>query len=1849
MAAFNFPNSPSDGDTHTENGLTYVWDGTNGAWKRSPASLSKGVKGDKGNAGTDGDKGSKGDNKGEQGDKGEPGDVTAKGAKGEPGDKGDEGDKGNKGDVEAQGNKGDEGQKGEPGDKGDEGVKGEIGSTGAGMAVGGIVAWSGSASSLPSGYFLCDGSAISRSTYAPLYDIVGTTHGSGDGSSTFNLPDLRDRFIVGASNSTGDTSYPGLSPGATGGTADASLVAHSHTITDPGHFHTTLNYVARSNYAEPRNFGVGTDGNLNSTGDTNSKTTGITVDSNGGSATGKNLPPFYSLAYIIQYAQGGDVAKGQKGEAGSDGTDGDKGQKGEAGADNSTKGQKGEAGSGGGDSVWETTSAGINTSSNVGIGTNLSGSGSHLLHLLQGTGCGTIGAGVGELVVESNNAATIQLLSPSGNINPQTIYFGDESSVSSGRIQYSHSSDSMIFKTNGNNERLRIGSSGISTIYGKGVITDTGGDVLTLESTVNTSRTTIKFNTDGNDWELGSRGSVGDPMNTFYIFDHTASEYRMVIDSSGDIGIGTTNPFGMLEVQKNGVPAIISNYNNSKHVQMDVGNDGGGLQVTTGNHFAINHQPYADRGTNNNLTERFRITSGGMLIKGHTGSAGQIETQFNQQNQFHGNDRKGGIRITDFSDSAFSANLEFVKSRAGTVGVNTTLQDGDRIGSIYWGGANGTNFQPGAFLTVKTDGTVSSTSMPTAIIFGTNSGNNLTERFRIGSSGQFGLSGANYGTSGQVLTSNGSSSAPSWQTVSSSGSTSDKISEGNTKAEVVDTGSNGHFLVETEGTERLRITSTGQLDLAGDMQFTVANPELEFNNGGPRFRVPAANTLAIHNGGGLGSTNNEVVRITSNGSVGIGTDDITSGAKLEVVSAQLGGTAGNTQEVVRLHSPDVSNNTSYRFTNYRRTNGTSNTSSEMRFRRRVDVTDMGYFGLGDQYASIGYGTTEKFRIASDGKVGIGTTNPQKTLHVSTSDNSVARFETTAVTGRLDFKASGSSGIPMLEWKDNDFNIKTTGHLSDPVISIKSDGRVGIGTTNPDAAVTSSNTAKLAVGIVTAFKYYGDGSNLTGISGGATGVSRVAVLKDQKDNQRDGGTFTASGWRDRDLTVEEDPSNFVDFTAGGSQSSGSGGNTPGYWSLPAGTYKIDWAAVAHNVNRHKTRLVYSTTQSHISTAGLNASASIVEGNNANVLTSGTYPLSTNSIGSKVITLTETTWFKVMHYCSSTMTGSGFGKRQSTQTGNESVTGSNIYAQVIIEDLATAIKEQDLGTTKVAVLRDEKTSGTEGGQYTAGVWHTRTLNVEYDPSSFVSLSSNVFSMAAGDYKISWRAPGFHCDGFQTRIAYTTDSTFSSGINYYYGSSQYSGETGSGGGNYSDSVDESEGEYVSSTAATTYYRIEQKIGTSEGSTDFGLAATMGLEVYLQVSIEDLATALKSGVTIGDKIEEGNTSAEVIDTGTNGKFVVKTEGVERVIVDPSGYLNTRADIRLRRTSTDDGALYFGDTNDNYIFGSDTDDVLTFAIAGNEKLRLKTTSNTYANCDDIVLNNAGGVATTNNVTGVINMGSSYYHDGTGTDQGNGSGHWSVIKLHLWKDNDATTNSQTINNIYGLGVSHGMMEIQTDGVLGFFVGNDGTESGSRLERMRIHTSGLVSIGGGQLGNESGLGVRSAGNTCVLKAEGNRQHNPLICWNNHNAGAGAIQQIQFGDGTTYASRGSITTNGSNVTYGGTSDYRLKQDEVLITDGIEKVKLLKPRRFKWKNNLNLGICDGFFAHEIEESNPTSQATIGTKDAVATESDVNVGLATSIGDPIYQQVDQTKLIPVLTAALKEAIAKIETLEAKVAALEG
>ena len=103
----------------------------------------------------------------------------------------------------------------------------------------------------------------------------------------------------------------------------------------------------------------------------------------------------------------------------------------------------------------------------------------------------------------------------------------------------------------------------------------------------------------------------------------------------------------------------------------------------------------------------------------------------------------------------------------------------------------------------------------------------------------------------------------------------------------------------------------------------------------------------------------------------------------------------------------------------------------------------------------------------------------------------------------------------------------------------------------------------------------------------------------------------------------------------------------------------------------------------------------------------------------------------------------------------------------------------------------------------------------------------------------------------------------------------------------------------------------------------------------------------------------------------------------------------------------------------------------------------------------------------------------------------------------------------------------------------------------------------------------------------------------------------------------------------SDYRLKTNIAPLQDGIEKVKQLKVHRFNWKDRLEENKVDGFLAHEITSVVP--EAVTGDKDAVRED-----------GTEEYQQIDQSKLVPLLTAALKEAIDKLEKLEARIQTLE-
>ena len=138
-------------------------------------------------------------------------------------------------------------------------------------------------SSAPTGYLLCDGAAISRSTYSTLFGLLATTYGSGDGSSTFNIPDLRGRVIAGH----GGTLLSG-SADAIGATNAHSTKTHTLSIAEmPAHDHTynrTTNVTAGGSTAIE-------DGPVTGT---------ATSSSTGGDGAHNNVQPTIILNYIIK-------------------------------------------------------------------------------------------------------------------------------------------------------------------------------------------------------------------------------------------------------------------------------------------------------------------------------------------------------------------------------------------------------------------------------------------------------------------------------------------------------------------------------------------------------------------------------------------------------------------------------------------------------------------------------------------------------------------------------------------------------------------------------------------------------------------------------------------------------------------------------------------------------------------------------------------------------------------------------------------------------------------------------------------------------------------------------------------------------------------------------------------------------------------------------------------------------------------------------------------------------------------------------------------------------------------------------------------------------------------------------------------------------------------------------------------------------------------------------------------------------------------------------------------------------------------------------------------------------------
>jgi len=243
-------------------------------------------------------------------------------------------------------------------------------------------------------------------------------------------------------------------------------------------------------------------------------------------------------------------------------------------------------------------------------------------------------------------------------------------------------------------------------------------------------------------------------------------------------------------------------------------------------------------------------------------------------------------------------------------------------------------------------------------------------------------------------------------------------------------------------------------------------------------------------------------------------------------------------------------------------------------------------------------------------------------------------------------------------------------------------------------------------------------------------------------------------------------------------------------------------------------------------------------------------------------------------------------------------------------------------------------------------------------------------------------------------------------------------------------------------------------------------------------------------------------------------------------------------------------------------------------------------------LTNAGGTSIPNGTL----IGQIEFESKDSTDAGVGS----IIRSEL---HNTTTGSCSMYFKTGIPSTLGtQMALLFDGTL--VVGNSGSNQGGR--KLEVYGSS----------DTAGFFFMDSGTT------------PAVEIVNQSNATGCIY-LTFNRGTGSPINGTITkTSGAGVNYNTSSDYRLKENVVSLTGGITRLKTLLPKRFNWIADESNTVVDGFLAHEVTA---VPEAIVGTKDQVDADN-----------NPVYQQIDQSKLVPLLVAAVQELISKVEALEA-------
>ena len=234
----------------------------------------------------------------------------------------------------------------------------------------------------------------------------------------------------------------------------------------------------------------------------------------------------------------------------------------------------------------------------------------------------------------------------------------------------------------------------------------------------------------------------------------------------------------------------------------------------------------------------------------------------------------------------------------------------------------------------------------------------------------------------------------------------------------------------------------------------------------------------------------------------------------------------------------------------------------------------------------------------------------------------------------------------------------------------------------------------------------------------------------------------------------------------------------------------------------------------------------------------------------------------------------------------------------------------------------------------------------------------------------------------------------------------------------------------------------------------------------------------------------------------------------------------------------------------------------------------------------------------------------------------SKISLH----NSAETAS---GSIY-YDTDSGMLALQGDTGAGVVIHTSGNN-----ERVRVDTSGRMLVNTtSTIASATGakVHIEGASSTAANFRNTGSGAQVISVWNAGTSGTRYLLWFESSAGRSNV--GSITSNGTSTSYNTSSDHRLKENVADMTGAIARVKQLAPKRFNFIADDSVTV-DGFLAHEAQTVVP--EAVHGTHNEVDAD-----------GNAVMQGIDQSKLVPLLTAALKESITKIETLETEMTALK-